>query len=171
MYLNIKLVRSLVWTVLTYGAERWWEKDRISRTVDIPSNDVTSKLDWTPNRQKYPLIQSLTPPDSFYELLRASSSPSLAAQSEVAGASWWGVRKWMGSEGLEDIGRHTVVTSQNGWLKAWRKYRGTALDGEDYCDERHGRMGVTPDGIGNMDTIGWSWWHHSFDSFDSFHMS
>ena len=24
----------------------------------------------------------------------------------------------MGSEGLEDIGRHTVVTSQNGWLNA-----------------------------------------------------
>ena len=35
----------------------------------------------------------------------------------------------MGSEGMEDIGlgRHTLVTSQNEWLKAWNKYRGIAL--------------------------------------------
>ena len=36
----------------------------------------------------------------------------------------------MGSEGMEDIRRHTVVTSQNGWLKAWNKYRWISLDGE-----------------------------------------
>ena len=54
----------------------------------------------------------------------------------------------MGSEVLEDIGRHTVVTSQNGWLKAWNKYGGIALDGEDWCNVRHGRLIVTPGGIG-----------------------
>ena len=54
-----------------------------------------------------------------------------------------------GSEELGDIRRHTVVTSlclQNGWLKAWNKYRGIALDGEDWCDMRHGRLIITPDG-------------------------
>ena len=59
----------------------------------------------------------------------------------------------MGSEGLQDIGRHTVVTSQNGWLKAWNKYRGIALDGEDWCDVRHGRLIVTPDRIGKKKNI------------------
>ena len=44
----------------------------------------------------------------------------------------------MGSEGLEDIRRHAVVTSQHGWLKAWNKYRGIARDGEDWCDVGHG---------------------------------
>ena len=58
----------------------------------------------------------------------------------------------MGSEGLEDIRRHTVVTSQNGWLKAWNKYRWIALDGEDRCDVRHGRLIITPDGIGKNST-------------------
>ena len=40
-------------------------------------------------------------------------------------------RKFMGSDGVEDLRCHTVVTSQNGWLKAWNKSRGIALDGED----------------------------------------
>ena len=44
----------------------------------------------------------------------------------------------MGSEGLEDIRRHTIVTSHNGWLVAWNKYRGIELDGEYWCDVRHG---------------------------------
>ena len=52
----------------------------------------------------------------------------------------------MGSECLEDIIHHTVVTSQNGWLRTWNKYRGIAPDGEDWCDMRHGRQIVTPDG-------------------------
>ncbi len=58
----------------------------------------------------------------------------------------------MGSEGLEDIGRHTVIglTSQNGWLKACR---GIALDGEDWCDVRHGRLIITPDGIGKQNSL------------------
>ena len=48
--LKMKLVRSLVWTVLTYGAEGWTlkkscrEKDRISRNVDL-SLDATSQFD------------------------------------------------------------------------------------------------------------------------------
>ena len=48
--LKMKLVRSLVWTVFTYGAEGWTlkkadeKKDRIRRTVDL-SSDVTSQLD------------------------------------------------------------------------------------------------------------------------------
>ena len=48
--LKMKLVLSLVWTVLTYGAEGWnlkkadEKKDIISRTVDL-SSDVTSQLD------------------------------------------------------------------------------------------------------------------------------
>ena len=42
-------------------------------------------------------------------------------------------------------GRHIAVTSQNGWLKAW-KSRGIALDGKDSCDVRHGRLIITPDG-------------------------
>ena len=57
----------------------------------------------------------------------------------------------MRSEGMEDMIRHTVglVTSQNGWLKARNKYRGIALSGEDWCDVWHGRLIITPDGIGN----------------------
>ena len=54
----------------------------------------------------------------------------------------------MGSEGSEDIKRHTIVSSQNGLLKAWNKYCGIALDGEDWCHVRHGRLIITPDGIG-----------------------
>ena len=46
----------------------------------------------------------------------------------------------MGNEGLDDIRRHTVVTSPNGWLKAWNKYRGIALNTEGWCDVRHGRL-------------------------------
>ena len=61
----------------------------------------------------------------------------------------------MGSEGVEDIRRHTVITSQNGWLKAWNKYkyRGIALDGEYRCYVRHGRLTITPDGIGKRKNI------------------
>ena len=70
----------------------------------------------------------------------------------------------MGSEGWEDIGRHTVVTSQNGWLNA---SRGIALDGEDWYDVRHGRLIIIPDGIGKKNLVS-SLWHHSFNSF---HMS
>ena len=53
----------------------------------------------------------------------------------------------MGREGLEDIIRHTVVTSQNGWLKTWNKSRWIALGGENRCDVRHGWLIITPDGI------------------------
>ena len=49
-----------------------------------------------------------------------------------------------------------VVTSQNGWLKAWNRYCGIALDGEDWCDVRHGRLITIPDGIGNKKNIHWS---------------
>ena len=56
---------------------------------------------------------------------------------------------------LQTLGRHTVVglPSQHEWLKAWNKYRGIALDGEDWCDVRHGRLIVTPDGIGKKKNI------------------
>ena len=53
----------------------------------------------------------------------------------------------MGSEGLEDIIRHTVATSRNGCLKARNKSRvtrGIALDGEYRCDVWHGRLIITP---------------------------
>ena len=50
----------------------------------------------------------------------------------------------MGSEGLEDIIR---------WREAWDKYRGIALDGEDWCDVRHGRLIITPDGTGKKKNI------------------
>ena len=59
----------------------------------------------------------------------------------------------LGSECFEDIRRHTVVTSQNGWLKAWNKYRGIALDGEDWCDMRHGLLIITPGGIGKKNSL------------------
>ena len=52
----------------------------------------------------------------------------------------------MGREGLEDIRRHiesTVAASQDGWLKAWNKSRGIALDEEDRCGVRHGRLIIT----------------------------
>ena len=55
----------------------------------------------------------------------------------------------MGSEGVEGQIRHTVVTSQNGCLKAWSETRGThgiALNGEDWYDVRHRRLIITPDG-------------------------
>ena len=55
----------------------------------------------------------------------------------------------MGSERLEDITRHTVPGSDitNGWLKAWNKYRGIALDAEDLFDVQLGRLIITPDVI------------------------
>ena len=59
----------------------------------------------------------------------------------------------MGSEGYEDIGHHTAVTSQDGWLKAWNKYCGIALDGEDWCEVQHGRLTITPDGTGKKKNI------------------
>ena len=59
----------------------------------------------------------------------------------------------MGSEGLEDVRHHTVVTSQHGWLKAWNKYRGIALNAEGRCDVRHGRLILTPDGIGKQNGL------------------
>ena len=55
----------------------------------------------------------------------------------------------MGSEGVEDQRRHTVVTSHNGCLKAWSESRGThgiAPNGEDWYRVRHGRLIITPDG-------------------------
>ena len=55
----------------------------------------------------------------------------------------------MGREGLEYIIHHTVVTSHNGWLITGNTYRGIVLDGEDWCDVRHGRLIITPDGKKN----------------------
>ena len=55
-----------------------------------------------------------------------------------------------GKRRLADKSRHTVVTSlcsQNGWLKAWNKYCGIAVDGEEWCDVRHGRLIVAPGGM------------------------
>ena len=49
----------------------------------------------------------------------------------------------------EDLRRHTVATSQNGWVKVSnksRRTRGTALDGEEWYDVRHGRLSITPAG-------------------------
>ena len=71
----------------------------------------------------------------------------------------------MGSEGLEDIRRHTVVTSQNGRLKAWNKYHGIALNGEGWYDVRLGRLIITPDGIGKHNSLIFSCHLYSFDSF------
>ena len=68
----------------------------------------------------------------------------------------------MGSECLEDVRRHTVVTSRNGWLKAWNKSRGIALHGEDRYDVRHRRKIITSDGIGKKKDIVLSSCHHSF---------
>ena len=45
--------------------------------------------------------------------------------------------------------RHTLATSQNGCLKAWNKSRGShgiTLDGEDWCNVRHGWLIITADG-------------------------
>ena len=52
----------------------------------------------------------------------------------------------MGSDGVEDLIRHTVATctSQTGWLKAWNKSRRFVLDGEDWCDVRHEQLIITP---------------------------
>ena len=49
---------------------------------------------------------------------------------------------------MEDQIRHTVVTSQNGCLKAWTESRGThgmEKIGRPY-DVQHGRLIITPDG-------------------------
>ena len=67
----------------------------------------------------------------------------------------------MGSEGLEGIRRHPVVTSHNGWLKAWENI---VLDGEDWCDVRHGRLIIIPYEIGVKKNTVLSSCHHSFDS-------
>ena len=59
------------------------------------------------------------------------------------------VLRWNGRHCSSDLRCHTLVTSQNGYLKAWNKSRGTrgiVLDGEDWCDVRHGRLIITPDG-------------------------
>ena len=53
---------------------------------------------------------------------------------------------------MEDQIRHTVVTSQNGSLKAWSESRGThviALNGEDY-DVWHGRLIITQKNVDQM---------------------
>ena len=50
----------------------------------------------------------------------------------------------MGSEGVEDERGHTVVTSENGYPKAWSQSRRThrfVLDGEDWYGVRHGGGG------------------------------
>ena len=49
----------------------------------------------------------------------------------------------MGSDGMEDLRCHTVVTSQNGWLKTWNL---VVLDGEDWYNVRRGRLIIIPDG-------------------------
>ena len=59
----------------------------------------------------------------------------------------------MGSEGFDDIRRHAVKTSRNGWLKAWNKYRGIALGGEDRGGVRHGWLIIPSDGIGKKKNI------------------
>ena len=50
---------------------------------------------------------------------------------------------------MEDQRRHTTATSRNGYMEAWSESRGThgiALNGEDWCDVRDGRLTITPDG-------------------------
>ena len=76
--------------------------------------------------------------------------------------------KVSGSEGVEDIGRHTVVTSQNGCLIPRSESRGThgiALDGEDWYDLRDERLIITPDGTTKEEILYFPWhiprlhWH------------
>ena len=62
----------------------------------------------------------------------------------------------MGSEGVEDQRRHTAVPSHNGCMKAWSESRGKhgiALDGEDWCDVRHRRLIITPDGTAKEEEV------------------
>ena len=54
----------------------------------------------------------------------------------------------MVNDGVEDLRRHRVATSQNKWLKAWNKSRGLA--GSCYMEKigrcAQGRLIITPDG-------------------------
>ena len=62
----------------------------------------------------------------------------------------------MGSEGVEDLIRHTFTTSHDGCLEAGNTSRGTheiALDGEDRLDGPHGRLIITHDGIAKEEQI------------------
>ena len=57
---------------------------------------------------------------------------------------------------MEDLRRHTIVTSQIGCLKAWHKSpgtRGITLDGEDWCDVQHCRLIITPDGTAKEEEL------------------
>ena len=86
--LNMKLVRSLVWKVLTYGTECCTLTKADERRIE--SGELwmyrrMSRVSWTEHRTDQVSLYSLTPAGSF---LCAASSPSLAAQSEMAGESW-----------------------------------------------------------------------------------
>ena len=64
--------------------------------------------------------------------------------SEMAG--WCGLVKcviWgkcMGNDAREDLIHNTVATSQNGWAEVWKKSRGMALEGYNWCEVLHGRL-------------------------------
>ena len=137
--LEMKLVRSLVWIVLNYGVECWTltkadENDRISRTVDLTRicyESVGLNIEHTKVS-----LQSLT----------VNTTRRLQAIDMRRKLPFFG-------HAIRDGGCEMVKCAIEGWLKAWNKSRGIALDGEDLCHVRHGRLIITPDEIGKKKNI------------------
>ena len=104
--------------------------------------------------------RSLTPPDSFHDLLYVANSPSLDTPSETAGANWWSVwssqgkvsgkrrrgrpktsyssniTKWT-SESTERITRET--RDRTGWRRLIR-YAARAADHHSWWDRERRRI-------------------------------
>ena len=59
----------------------------------------------------------------------------------------------MGSDGVEDLRRHTVATSQNGWVEVWKKSCGIVLNGENVCEMLHRRLIIIPGGTKKMKNV------------------
>ena len=47
---------------------------------------------------------------------------------------------------MEALRHYTMATSQNGWMDIWKKCRGNALDGDNWCTVLLGQVFVIPDG-------------------------
>ena len=140
----MKLVRSLVWTVLTYGPEGWTLKKADEKRIESAEMWIYRRLlrvGWTEHRTDESILLEL-------------NTTRLLLGFETAGASWWSAwsrGKWAGSEGMEDKRRHTVATSRNGWMKHGANNEGHTRSRwmekiDKMCGTGHGRLIITPAG-------------------------
>ena len=117
---------------------------RVSWTEHLTYQIILTKLNTT--RQVLGIIMRRKL--SFFGHTIRDGGCELRGEVCDSGESEWDAKAWK-----TYIRRHTVVTSQHGWLNAWNKYLGIALNGEGWCVVRHGRLIITPDGIGNQNSL------------------